>query len=67
MSMENPASIKGGQLFFHSSNPKIGYLLTFKKLSTNVYKVSIFNYNGVEVVDMCPKHPKALDMIVDKE
>jgi hypothetical protein len=39
---------------------KIGYFLTFKVLSDNIYKVTIFDYSITEVVKKCPWHDPAL-------
>jgi hypothetical protein len=40
------------------------FLLTFMKLSREVYKMVIFDYNGVEVAKRCPDHPEAMERII---
>ena len=36
---------------------KIGYFLTFKILRRNVYRVTLFDVDGSEIIRKCDTHP----------
>ena len=38
---------------------KIGYMVTFKLLTPDTFKVIIFDVDGIEVVNKCGKHGEA--------
>ena len=49
--------------FAIANEVKIRYFMTFKMLRPDVFKVTIFDYTMMEVVQRCPRHDPTLAMI----
>jgi hypothetical protein len=44
---------------------KIGYFMALRVMRGDVFRVTIFDYSMIEVVQRCPQHHPALAMLDD--